>query len=491
MSNKNSYNIAAKSTFLFGSVQAFRILSTIAKGKILAVYLGPFGLGIASIFMNTLASLQTISNFGLNFSGVREIAFEKKKNDSKLGKLIFSLLIYFLFFSIFLSIFILIFSSKISLYSFGSVDYSLHYKFLAIVILLNAVNWWYQTIFQGIRELNIIAKSSVVSSILSVVFTFPVYHFYGIDGIVPSIIITSALTLLISFFYSKKINLKLVRIKIIDLIINSKHIVSLGFTKMTTSLMGNLSTLIIILVIQKLGSLEEVGLYEVGMKISYQYVGLIFAAITVDYFPRISAVSNNTIKVNEVSNHQTEITLLLVIPILMSLMIFTPLIIQIMFSSDFLEITDFIRFCSIGVFFLTAKQALDLIPFAKGDKSIFFYYTLYGSLSLIFFSYLGYIFEGLYGVGLFFILHCFLALLIIVTILIKKYQYVFTSNSLKYFGIGFIQIILTALLVFNFNTSTVYLVGIFLLFLSFLFSIKELDKLIDLRNLFKNFNRIN
>ena len=162
-----------------------------------------------------------------------------------------------------------------------------------------------------------------------------------------------------------------------------------------------------------------------------------------------------------------------------------------MFSSEFLEITDFVRFCSIGVFFLTAKQALDLIPFAKNDKSLFFYYTLYGSLSVIFFAYVGYKFKGLFGVGVFFILHCFLALLTIVIIIIKKYQYVFTSNSLKYFGIGFFQIILTALLVFNFNSSTVYLVGIFLLFLSFLFSIKELDKLIDLRNFFKNFNRIN
>ena len=303
----------------------------------------------------------------------------------------------------------------------------MHFKSLAIVILLNAVNWWYQTIFQGVRGLNIIAKSSVVSSILSVVFTFPLYHFYGIDGIVPSIIITSALTLFISYFYSKKINLKLVRTKINDIIIIGKQIIPLGFTKMTTSLMGNLSVLIIILVIQKLGSLKEVGLYEVGMKISYQYVGLIFAAIAVDYFPRISAVSNNTEKVNEVSNHQTEITLLLVIPILMSLMIFTPLIIQIMFSSEFLEITDFVRFCSIGVFFLTAKQALDFIPFAKGDKSLFFYYTLYGSLSVVFFAYVGYKFKGLFGVGVFFILHCFLAL----------------------------------------------------------------DKLIDLRNLFKNFNRIN
>ena len=130
MSNKNSYNIAAKSTFLFGAVQAIKILSTIAKGKILAVYLGPFGLGIASIIINTVASLQTISNFGLNFSGVREIAFEKNKSNSKLSKLIFSLLIYFLFFSVLLSIFILIFSSKISLYSLGSVNYSLHFKFL-------------------------------------------------------------------------------------------------------------------------------------------------------------------------------------------------------------------------------------------------------------------------------------------------------------------------------------------------------------------------
>ena len=112
-------------------------------------------------------------------------------------------------------------------------------------------------------------------------------------------------------------------------------------------------------------------------------------------------------------------------------------------------------------------------------------------LSLVFFAYVGYKFKGLLGVGVFLFLHCFLALLTIVTILIKKYQYVFTTNSLKYFGIGLIQIFLTALLVFSLNTSTVYLVGIFLLFLSFLFSIKELDKLIDLRNFTKNFNRIN
>ena len=137
MSKNKSYKIAAKSTFLFGSVQAFRVLSTIAKGKILAIYLGPFGLGIVSIFMNTLALLQTISNFGLNFSGVREIAFEKNKKNSKMGKLIYSLLIYFLFFSISLAILIFIFSTNISKYSFGSSQYSLHYKCLAIVIFFN------------------------------------------------------------------------------------------------------------------------------------------------------------------------------------------------------------------------------------------------------------------------------------------------------------------------------------------------------------------
>lgn len=491
MSKNKSYKIAAKSTFLFGSVQAFRVLSTIAKGKILAIYLGPFGLGIVSIFMNTLALLQTISNFGLNFSGVREIAFEKNKKNSKMGKLIYSLLIYFLFFSISLAILIFIFSTNISKYSFGSSQYSLHYKCLAIVIFFNSINWWYQTIFQGIRELNVIAKSSVISSVISVIFTFPVYHFYGIDGIVPSIILTSTLTLIVSFIYSKKINFKLVATKLNELINKGKHIISLGFTKMITSLMGNLSTLITILMIQNLGSLKEVGLYEAGMKISYQYVALIFAAITVDYFPRISAVCNDIKKVNDVSNQQTEIILLIVVPILMSLMIYTPLIIQIMFSSEFLEITDFIRFCSIGVFFLAAKQTLDLIPFAKGDKSLFFYYTLYGSLSVVSFTYLGYKFKGLYGVGVFFILHCFLALLVITRILIKKYKYVFSKNCIKYLGIGFFQIIITSLLVFNFNSIVINFAGLFLLIISFLFSIKELDKLIGLKSFIKNFNKIN
>lgn len=487
MSNRESYNIAARSTLIFGSVQFINVLSTIIRGKILAIYLGQFGMGIASILTNTLALFKTFSNLGLNFSGVREIALIEGKEKQSVSKLSYVLLLCFIIISLFTSLILFIFSDEVSFYSFKSYEYSLHYKYLTIIIIANAINIWYQTIFQGIRAINKIAKSSIISSLISVLFTLPVYHLYGIDGIVPSLILTSLLTLLISIYYSNDIDELITIVNFDVIIIKSKQLISLGFTKMITSLMGNLSSLAVLLIIRHYGSLEEVGLYEIGMKISYQYVGLIFAAITIDYFPRISSISNDIKKVNEVANHQTELTLLIVIPVLVILNLFTPVIIKLFFSKEFLEIADFIRYCTIGVFLLAAKQALDIIPFAKGDKKLFFYYIMYGSISLIFFSFFGFRYNGLDGIGIGFIIHCLLSVIVISLILIKLYNFSFSINFIKYFVVGFIFISCTLILVLNGTKIIIIVLGSILIISSMLYSLTQINKLIDIKEFISSF----
>jgi len=223
------------------------------------------------------------------------------------------------------------------------------------------------------------------------------------------------------------------------------------------------------------------------MKIAYQYVGLIFAAIAIDYFPRISAVSEFNFKLNKIANDQSEITLLLVIPILFTLILFAPLLIRIMFSSEFLPITDFIRFCSVGVYFLAAKQSLDLIPFAKGDKSTFIYYTIYGTLSLILFTVLGYYYNGLNGVAILFTIHCFLNLIIISIIIFLKYNFIFSYNFKVFFIVGLIQMLFVLSISFLVKESHLYIYGFVFFILSVLYSTYYLDKLIGLKSLIQEF----
>lgn len=488
MNKDKSYKIIAKSSALFGGVQFIQVIATVLRGKILAIYLGPIGLGISSIFVTTTTLIQTISTLGLNFSAVREISLAiEKENKIKEAQIIFLLFKFLLISSISICILLTVFAPSVSYYSFGDNSYALEFRWLSSIIFLNALNVGIQTVFQGKRKLKFIAQSTVLSSIFTVIATFPLYYFYGIDGIVPSLILTYIITFLISFYYYKKISLHKIKTKTINLFKDGKEMILLGVAKMSTSLMGNLASFFIIIFIQSEGSLQEVGFYQAGMKIAYQYVGLIFAAIAIDYFPRISAVSEFNFKLNKIANDQSEITLLLVIPILFTLILFAPLLIRIMFSSEFLPITDFIRFCSVGVYFLAAKQSLDLIPFAKGDKSTFIYYTIYGTLSLILFTVLGYYYNGLNGVAILFTIHCFLNLIIISIIIFLKYNFIFSYNFKVFFIVGLIQMLFVLSISFLVKESHLYIYGFVFFILSVLYSTYYLDKLIGLKSLIQEF----
>ena len=63
-SEKDSYKQIFKTTSIFGGIQVFNILISIAKSKIIAVLLGPAGLGIISIFNSTATLIASCTNLG-------------------------------------------------------------------------------------------------------------------------------------------------------------------------------------------------------------------------------------------------------------------------------------------------------------------------------------------------------------------------------------------------------------------------------------------
>ena len=52
-SSKNSYRSILKGTSIFGGMQVFLILINLVRGKFVAMFLGPEGMGISSLFNAT------------------------------------------------------------------------------------------------------------------------------------------------------------------------------------------------------------------------------------------------------------------------------------------------------------------------------------------------------------------------------------------------------------------------------------------------------
>ena len=58
-----------------------QILTAIVKGKIVAILLGPTGMGLNSIFNSVINMIAEFANFGLNYSAVRTLAQATETED--------------------------------------------------------------------------------------------------------------------------------------------------------------------------------------------------------------------------------------------------------------------------------------------------------------------------------------------------------------------------------------------------------------------------
>ena len=84
---ENSYSHILKYTGLFGSVQGLGILVGVLRNKFTALFLGPSGMGLLSLFSSTISVLSSACNFGIPTSGVKfisekEDAADEKKDDA-------------------------------------------------------------------------------------------------------------------------------------------------------------------------------------------------------------------------------------------------------------------------------------------------------------------------------------------------------------------------------------------------------------------------
>lgn len=79
--DRNSYSSITKAIGLFGGVKLFQILVSLIKNKLVAILLGPTGMGINGMIMSTTALISSLTNFGLQVSAVRDVSKAYTSND--------------------------------------------------------------------------------------------------------------------------------------------------------------------------------------------------------------------------------------------------------------------------------------------------------------------------------------------------------------------------------------------------------------------------
>lgn len=485
--NQSSYRSIMKATSLFGGVQVFKIIIAIVRSKFIAIFLGPAGMGIEGLLSSATGMISSLTNFGLGVSAVRNIASANESgNHTKIIKITSVVRKLVWLTGLFGALATIILAPNLSQITFGNQEYTLPFVWLSCTLLFNQLTSGQNVLLQGMRKLQYLAKANLAGSIAGLLISLPLYYFFGINGIVPALITISVLSFLFTWYFASKIKLEKVKVKIKEIFFEGKEMLKMGFVLSLSGLITVGSSYIIRIYIGDNGGIDDVGLYTAGFAIIFSYTGLIFNAMATDYYPKLSGVSNDSLKTNLLINQQAEIALLILAPILTIFLIFINWIILILYTTKFLPINEMIHWAALGMYFKVVAWSLGFVLLAKGNSKIFFWSELITNIYMLIFNVLGYKYYGLEGLGFSFLVSYFFLVIQVYFIVKYKYEFKFNYHLNKIFGIQFMIGVLCFCTMKFIQIPWAYILGIPFIILSSWYSFFELDKRMDIKELFNN-----
>ena len=366
--NDEIYGHVLKFTGLFGGVQGLNILISLVRNKVVAMLLGPEGMGLASLFQTTVNFISQSTNLGVSFSAVRNVSeLFDTGDEARIAHFIKVVRAWSLLTGLVGMLLCILIGPLLSNFTFSWGDHTLHFVLLSPLVALLAVTGGETAILKGARQLKSLAVIQVYGMLSALVIAIPVYFFFGQSGIVPVMVLMGLTMLLLTIQRSYRLYpLRLAGAK--GVLGEGMGMVRLGVAFTLAGVLGSGAEFVIRTYLNNVSDLETVGLYNTGYILTMTYAGLVFSAMETDFFPRLSAVNSQWQNCNDIINKQIEVSLLLISPMLVAAQFAMPFVIPILFTTKFMPVVDMVRILLLAIYLRAIKLPISYLPLAKGDS---------------------------------------------------------------------------------------------------------------------------
>ena len=482
-----NYKSIFKATSIFGGVQVFNILITLIRGKAVALLIGTAGMGLNGLFLSSLNLIKSISSLGITESAVRDISKAHASEDSNQIAKTFTVFKRWIWITAILGIVITVcISPLLSRFSFNSYEHTLDYVWLSVTFVFGALTGGIYTLLRGTRQLKYLAQANIFGGIVGLVVALPIFYFYGIEGVVPAIIVTALANYLVSLYFKSKIKFDTVSIDWKETLALGKPMVRLGISLTFINLLAAFVAFVLSAFISKTGSLSDVGLYNAGLAIVDGYVGMVFTAMATDYFPRLSGVIGDDSKWKQLVNEQAELVLIILGIVLVLLISTTPILIRILLSKEFLTAQDFIFWAVLSIPLKGLVWVLGFIVLAKGDNNLFLMVEVASNLLLLGFNLWFYKIYGIDGLGISMLISYSIFIVMMLTILKQKYEFRFGSEVFVLLLKGMISLSLCLISIYWLGYPNAYFAEAIIVLITISYCVFELNKRMNLKEIVLN-----
>lgn len=491
---QNEYTHILKSTSVFGGVQGLGIAISLLRNKLVAVLLGPEGMGLTTLFYSTIKLVSDSTNLGIAVSAVKNISTAYEAEDE--GQLNQNIAITRLWamLTAMLGMFICIaFSHALSIFTFRCEDKAVDFIILSPIVALTAVTGGELAILKGTRRLRSLAVTSLTNMVCALLLTTPMYYIWRQAAIVPSLLVVAVSQMLLTIWFSLKafpFDYKLTFKKTKSLLSDGKPMIRLGIAFVLAGILGSGADFLIRTFLNTHGSLSKVGLFNAGYVMTMTYAGMVFSAMETDYFPRLSACFHDSTRRTQTVNRQIEVSLLIISPMLILFSITLPLLLPLLFSSKFLPIIGMVQVMVLAMYMRAIKLPIGYMPLANGDSKTFLLMeSIYDALMVIAVV-VCYEDFGLLGTGIAITIMSVVDFIMLLTCMHIRYGFRISRQALVYMAVHLTIAIGTYLVTFTLHGLLYWMAGIVLFIIGTAASICFLrDKTTVISSMKKRFKR--
>ena len=427
-----SYGHVLKYTSLFGGVQVLSIMIGLVRNKAMAMILGAGGMGFNALFTSMQNFASQCTNLGITFGAVPRLSeLHERQEDEMLRYYIQVIRLWSIIAALLGVVFCVVVSPLVNLLSFTWGDHTLHYAMLALAVAMGAITGGETAIMKATRQLGKVAKAQILTVIAALFVSVPLYYCYGHSGVVPAIVLIAFVTMIITLsysYYSFPFRFYFCRSMLRD----GVGMIRLGMAFIVAAAIGSASEMAIRSYLNVVAGMDDVGLYNAAFMITITYSGLVFSAMETDYFPRLSGVANDMEVTNDMVNKQIEVSLLLLAPMLVALLAGLPVLIPMLFSSEFLPMVEMAQIAVLAMYFKVLTMPVAYITLARRLSLSYLLLETSYFVVLVVAIVCCYQWWGLWGTGLAIVIAHVAENLLVMGYAMWKYGYRITSSVVSY-----------------------------------------------------------
>jgi len=377
--------------------------------KIIAVSLGPSGLGLFSILR------QLLQFFDVGIKGQTAViqgmtTFEGEEQD----RFIRSSFWITLGISLLLALILFVFSSELAVLIFSERNERLDALmcWAALALVANSVFSFLLSVLNGLRYIGFLAIAQLGFVFILTVFMYPISQMVlsgvveaFVWGVLAAYVLGCILCIALIIRGGGFVSLRALLFSTpwVDSP-SAKHFFRIAKVTFAVGLITAGVMLVIRAMIAGLEGLDQSGIFNAAWALSMIYLSILFSSLGSYYSPSISLEKDEQLRLKLIDN-TLRMSLLLTVPCIVFVVVFKPLLVELLFSDAFMPALQQMRWMLIGDYLKVSVWIFTIPALMLLYLRVSFLGEVYWNIGLLFLAYISlHFFNGIEGIGIAYLL---------------------------------------------------------------------------------------